>query len=160
VGALISAFSLVLRRSVRGLTRMVPISAGVFGAGLVAFGFSRWLPLSLVLMVFVGFGMLQGMTASNTIIQTLVPEDKRGRVMSYYTAAFVGMAPWGSLLAGSMAHWIGAPRTVMLTGSCCVAGGIWFWTRLPAIRREMRPIYERLGIIAPIPQPVQEQGVS
>ncbi len=160
VGALVSAFSLVLRRSVRGLTRMIPISAAVFGGGLVAFGFSRWLWLSLALMVFVGFGMLQGMTASNTIIQTLVPEDKRGRVMSYYTAAFVGMAPWGSLLAGSMAHWIGAPRTVMFTGSCCIAGGIWFWTRLPAIRREMRPVYERLGILTPIPQPVQEQGVS
>ncbi|HEY1809142.1 MAG TPA: MFS transporter [Acidobacteriaceae bacterium] len=159
-GALISAFSLVLRRSVRGLTRMIPVSAVVFGAGLVAFGFSRWLGLSLVLMVFVGFGMLQGMTASNTIIQTLVPEDKRGRVMSYYTAAFVGMAPWGSLLAGSMAHWIGAPRTVMFTGSCCIAGGIWFWTRLPAIRREMRPVYEQLGIITPIPQPVQEQAAN
>jgi MFS family permease len=159
-GALISAFSLVLRRSVRGLTRMIPVSAVVFGAGLVAFGFSRWLPLSLVLMLFVGFGMLQGMTASNTIIQTLVPEDKRGRVMSYYTAAFVGMAPWGSLLAGSMAHWIGAPRTVMFTGSCCIAGGIWFWTRLPAIRREMRPVYEQLGIITPIPQPVQEQAAN
>ena len=159
-GALISAFSLVLRRSVRGLTRMIPISAVVFGGGLVAFGFSRWLPLSLVLMLFTGFGMLQGMTASNTIIQTLVPEDKRGRVMSYYTAAFVGMAPWGSLLAGSMAHWIGAPRTVMFTGSCCIAGGIWFWTRLPAIRREMRPVYEQMGIITPIPQPQQEQAAN
>jgi MFS family permease len=159
-GALVSAFSLVLRRSVRGLTRMIPISAVVFGSGLVAFGFSRWMWLSMVLMVFVGFGMLQGMTASNTIIQTLVPEDKRGRVMSYYTAAFVGMAPWGSLLAGSMAHWIGAPRTVMFTGSCCIAGGIWFWTRLPAIRREMRPIYEQMGIITPIPQPQQEQAAN
>jgi len=159
-GALISAFSLVLRRSVRGLTRMIPISAVVFGGGLVAFGFSRWLPLSLVLMLFTGFGMLQGMTASNTIIQTLVPEDKRGRVMSYYTAAFVGMAPWGSLLAGSMAHWVGAPRTVMFTGSCCIAGGIWFWTRLPKIRREMRPIYEQMGIITPIPQPQQEQAAN
>jgi MFS family permease len=159
-GALVSAFSLVLRRSVRGLTRMIPFSAVVFGGGLVAFGFSRWLPLSLVLMLFTGFGMLQGMTASNTIIQTLVPEDKRGRVMSYYTAAFVGMAPWGSLLAGSMAHWIGAPRTVMFTGSCCIAGGIWFWTRLPAIRKEMRPIYEQLGIITPIPEPVQAQAAN
>jgi MFS family permease len=157
-GALISAFSLVMRRSVRGLTKMIPIAALVFGGGLVLFGFSRWVWLSLFLMLFVGFGMLQGMTASNTIIQTLVPEDKRGRVMSYYTAAFMGMAPFGSLLAGALAHWIGAPRTVMFTGSCCIVGGLWFWTRLPAIRREMRPIYEQLGIIAPIPQPVQEQA--
>jgi MFS family permease len=157
-GALISAFSLVMRRSVRGLTKMIPIAALVFGGGLVLFGLSRWVWLSLFLMLFVGFGMLQGMTASNTIIQTLVPEDKRGRVMSYYTAAFMGMAPFGSLLAGALAHWIGAPRTVMFTGSCCIVGGLWFWSRLPAIRREMRPIYEQLGIIAPIPQPVQEQA--
>jgi MFS family permease len=159
-GALVSALSLVLRRSVRGLTKMIPISAIVFGGSLVAFGFSRWLWVSLALMLFTGFGMLQGMTASNTIIQTLAPEDKRGRVMSYYTAAFVGMAPFGSLFAGSMAHWIGAPHTVMITGSCCIAGGIWFWTRLPAIRREMRPIYERLGIIAPLPESVQEPAAS
>jgi MFS family permease len=157
-GALVSAFSLVLRRSVRGLTKMIPIAAVVFGGGLVLFGFSRWVWLSLFLMLFVGFGMMQGMTASNTIVQTLVPEDKRGRVMSYYTAAFMGMAPFGSLLAGALAHWIGAPRTVMFTGSCCIVGGLWFWSRLPAIRREMRPVYEQLGIIAPIPQPVQEQA--
>ncbi|MFZ0272290.1 MAG: MFS transporter [Acidobacteriaceae bacterium] len=159
-GALISAFSLVLRRSVRGLSKMIPIAAGVFGGGLFVFGLSHWVWLSLILMLFVGFGMLQGMTASNTIIQTLSPEDKRGRVMSYYTAAFMGMAPFGSLLAGSLAHWIGAPRTVMFTGSCCIAGGLWFWSRLPAIRREMRPIYEQLGIIAPVPPPVQEQAAN
>lgn len=159
-GALVSALSLVLRRSVRGLTRMIPIAAAIFGAGLVAFGFSHWLWLSLFILLFTGFGMMQGMTASNTIIQTLVPEDKRGRVMSYYTAAFVGMAPFGSLLAGSLAHWIGAPRAVILTGSCCVAGAVWFSARLPAIRREMRPIYERLGILTPIPRPVEEQAAN
>jgi MFS family permease len=159
-GALVSALTLVLRRSVRGLTKRIPISAMVFGGSLVLFGFSHWVWVSLALMLFTGFGMLQGMTASNTIIQTLAPEDKRGRVMSYYTAAFVGMAPFGSLFAGSMAHWIGAPRTVMLTGSCCIAGGLWFWSRLPAIRREMRPVYERLGIIAPLPEPVQEQAAQ
>lgn len=159
-GALVSALSLVMRRSVRGLTKMIPISAMIFGASLVLFGFSHWLWASLALMLFTGFGMLQGLTASNTIIQTLAPEDKRGRVMSYYTAAFVGMAPFGSLFAGAMAHAIGAPRTVMVTGSCCIAGGLWFWTRLPAIRREMRPIYERLGIIAPLPQPVQEPAAN
>ncbi len=159
-GALVSAFSLVLRRSVRGLTKMIPAAAIVFGAGLFFFGLSRWLWLSLLLMLFVGFGMLQGMTVSNTIIQTLVPEDRRGRVMSYYTAAFMGMAPFGSLLAGSLAHWIGAPRTVMFTGSCCIAGGLWFWSRLPAIRREMRPVYEQLGIIAPVPEVVEEQAAN
>jgi MFS family permease len=154
VGALISALSLVLRKSVRGLLKMIPIAAAVFGTGLVLFGISHVLWLSLVLMVAVGFGMMQGLTASNTIIQTLVPEEMRGRVMSYYTAAFVGMSPFGSLLAGSLAHWIGAPRTVMFTGSCCVVGAAWFWTRMKFIGKEMRPIYIKLGII-PDPAPVE-----
>jgi MFS family permease len=98
-------------------------------------------------MLFVGFGMMQGMAASNTVIQTLVPEDKRGRVMSYYTMAFVGMAPWGSLLAGSLAHHFGAPRAVMISGAFCVAGAAWFTTQLKAVRKAMRPIYVEMGII-------------
>jgi MFS family permease len=162
VGAVISALSLVVRRSVRGLTKMLPIAATLFGVSLILFGLSRTLWLSLPLMLFIGFGMMQGLTVSNTIIQTLVPEDKRGRVMSYYTAAFVGMAPFGSLLAGTLAAWIGAPRTVMITGTCCIAGAVWFWTQLGAIRKEMRPIYERLGIIPAktptLSQPVEQQA--
>jgi MFS family permease len=147
VGALISALSLVVRKSVRGLLKMLPIAAASFGAGLFLFGLSHFLWLSLVLMVVVGFGMMQGLTASNTIIQTLVPEDKRGRVMSYYTAAFVGMAPFGSLLAGMLAHLMGAPRTVMLTGSCCILGAALFTARIKTIRDHMRPVYIELGIV-------------
>lgn len=147
VGALISALSLVARKTVRGLLKMIPISAALFGAGLIVFGLSRIDWLSMALMVVVGFGMMQGMTASNTIIQTLVPEDKRGRVMSYYTAAFVGMAPFGSLLAGGLAHWIGAPETVMLTGSCCIVGAALFTSRINLIRKHMRPVYIELGIV-------------
>jgi len=158
VGALISALSLVLRKSVRGLLKMLPIAASMFGVGLVCFGMSRVLWLSLGLMVVIGFGMMQGLTASNTIIQTLVDEQMRGRVMSYYTAAFVGMAPFGSLLAGTLAHWIGAPRTVMLTGTFCIIGAAWFWTRLGEIRKEMRPIYIQLGIVPAPPEVVEEQA--
>ncbi len=157
VGALISALSLVLRKSVRGLVKMLPISACMFGVGLVCFGLSHVLWLSLCLMVAVGFGMMQGLTVSNTIIQTLVPEDKRGRVMSYYTAAFVGMAPFGSLLAGALAHWIGAPRTVMVTGTCCILGAAWFWSRRKEIRDVIRPIYIQLGIVPAPPDLVEEQ---
>ncbi len=157
VGALISALSLVVRKSVRGLVKMLPISASMFGVGLVCFGLSHLLWLSLGLMVVVGFGMMQGLTASNTIIQTLVPEDKRGRVMSYYTAAFVGMAPFGSLLAGALAHWIGAPRTVMITGTCCILGAALFWSRRKEIRDVMRPIYIQLGIVPAPPEMVEEQ---
>ncbi len=149
IGALASAISLAFRKSVLGLGRMIAISAAVFGVGLVAFGMSRWLPLSLVLMTIVGFGFMQGMAASNTIIQTVVPEDKRGRVMSYYTMAFVGMAPFGSLLAGALAHLLSAPATVMISGGFCIAGAAWYMTQLPNIREHIRPIYRELGILPP-----------
>jgi MFS family permease len=92
-------------------------------------------------------GMMQGMAASNTIIQTLVSEDKRGRVMSYYTMAFMGMAPFGSLLAGTMASAVGAPLTVIVNGAVVVLGAAWFFTRLPSIRRVIRPIYREMGIL-------------
>jgi MFS family permease len=147
VGALVSAISLAVRKSVRGLTTMIQLSAFCFGAGLILFGLSHHLALSLVLMLVTGFGMMQGLAASNTIIQTLVPEDKRGRVMSYYTMAFVGMAPFGSLMAGALAHRFGAPHTVIFTGSVCVLGGVWFSTQLRSIRQIMRPIYVEMGII-------------
>jgi len=154
VGSLASALSLVLRKSVRGLLKMIPIAAAIFGTGLVLFGLSHVLWLSMVLLLVVGFGMMQGLTASNTIIQTIVPEDKRGRVMSYYTVAFVGMAPFGSLMAGALAHLIGAATTVVISGICCMLGSAWFFTRMPSIRVVMRPIYEHLGII-PTTRPVE-----
>jgi len=147
VGSLGSALALVLRRSVRGLTGMIPIASVAFGVGLICFGLSNTLWLSMLMMLVTGFGMMQGMVASNTILQTLVDENMRGRVMSYYTMAFVGMAPFGSLLAGGLAHAIGAQRTVMVSGVACILGALWFWTRLKGIRRQMRPIYERLGIV-------------
>jgi MFS family permease len=147
VGALISAASLALRKSVRGLTTMIQIAAVLFGTGLILFGLSHHLALSLLLMLIVGFGMMQGLAASNTVIQTLVPEDKRGRVMSYYTMAFVGMTPFGSLLAGALAHSFGAPHAVMITGAFCLAGAAWYTTQLKSIRSVMRPIYIEMGII-------------
>jgi MFS family permease len=161
VGALISALSLAARRNVRGLIRMIPIAAAVFGLGLIGFGLSHVFWLSMLTVLIAGMGMMQGMAASNTIIQTLVDEDKRGRVMSYYTMAFMGMATFGSLLAGTMAHAIpamsmgfvggtplaGAQWTVILNGVVVVLGAAWFVTRLPALRRVVRPIYEEMGII-------------
>ena len=155
VGSLISALALVMRRSVRGLTRIIPVAATAFGVGLIGFGLSNSLALSLPLMLLTGFGMMQGVTASNTIIQTLVDENMRGRVMSYYTMAFVGMAPFGSLLAGALAHAIGAPYTVMVSGIACILGALWFWSQLPKLRRDMRPVYERLGIIPGPSLPVE-----
>ncbi|MDR3772127.1 MAG: MFS transporter [Terracidiphilus sp.] len=149
VGALISALALAARKSVLGLVRMIPLAATVFGLGLIGFGLSRVFWLSTIMVLIAGMGMMQGMAGSNTIIQTLVPEDKRGRVMSYYTMAFVGMAPFGSLLAGSLAHAIGAPWTVIANGSAVLLGAAWFWTQLPAVRRAIRPIYQEMGILPP-----------
>jgi MFS family permease len=153
IGAIVSGFSLAMRRSVRGLLKMIPIAAIVFGLGLIAFGRSTNQWLSLALMLVVGWGMMQGLTTSNTIIQTIVPTDKRGRVMSYYTIAFVGMAPFGSLLAGALASTLGAPRTVMLSGAACILGGIAFFLHMPRLRTLLRPVYQQLGIVpADIPQ--------
>jgi MFS family permease len=149
VGALVSGLSLAVRKSVIGLTRMLQIAGAMLGTALILFGLSHTLWLSLVLMVFAGFGLMQGAAVSNTIIQSLVKEDKRARVMGYYTMAFFGSAPFGSLLAGAMAHRIGAPHTVMVTGACCVAGSFWFTFELPKIREIMRPIYQSMGLLRP-----------
>jgi MFS family permease len=159
VGALVSALSLALRKSVRGLTTMIQIAAIMFGTGLILFGLSHYLALSLLLMLVVGFGMMQGLAASNTVIQTLVPEDKRGRVMSYYTMAFVGMTPFGSLLAGTLAHRFGAPHAVIITGAFCLAGAVWYTTQLKSIRSIMRPIYIEMGILQGS-EPVLEEQVG
>ncbi len=147
IGALASGLSLAVRKSVVGLTGMLQIATALLGAALIAFGLSHTLWLSLALMVLVGFGMMQGAAASNTIIQSLVPEDKRARAMSFYTMAFFGAAPFGSLLAGALAHRIGAPHTVILTGSCCLASALWFTLDLPKIRAIMQPIYQEMGLL-------------
>ncbi len=155
VGALASAISLALRRSVVGLGRMIAISSGVFGVGLIAFGLSRSLWLSLPLMLATGFGMMQQMAASNTILQTIVADDKRGRVMSFYTLAVLGITPIGSLIAGSLASKIGAPATLILGGSVVAAAAAVFTLQLPALRREVRPIYAQLGIIPEVAAGIQ-----
>ncbi len=171
VGALISALSLAARKSVRGLIRTIPIASAVFGLGLIGFGLSHSFWFSMLTVSIAGMGMMQGMAASNTIIQTLVSEDKRGRVMSYYTMAFVGMAPFGSLLAGTMASAIptasvrflggivltGAQWTVMINGAVVVLGAAWFFTRLPAVREVVRPIYQEMGIIPAAREMAAEQ---
>ena len=134
---------------------MIPTVAAVFGGGLIAFSFSRNYWLSLALMGVTGFGMMQFAAASNTVIQTIVEEDKRGRVMSYYMMAYMGASPFGSLLAGSLAPVIGAPGTVLLCGIGCVAGAAWFWLQIPKLRPVIRPIYQRLGIL-----PVRAEGAN
>jgi MFS family permease len=155
-GALVSAMVLALRRSVLGLDRMIPIAAAIFGASLIAFSFSREFWLSMLLLPFAGFGLMQQLAASNTILQTIVDDEKRGRVMAYYAMAFLGMAPFGSLLGGEVAGHIGAPATLMIGGSICIAGSVWFALLLPTIRDFVRPIYRELGILPELAMGVQQ----
>ncbi len=155
VGALASAALLAGRRSVLGLGRMIPISAGIFGAALIAFCGSRVFWLSMLLLLGTGFGFLQQMAASNTILQTIVAEEKRGRVMAYYAMAFQGVAPFGSLLAGALAAKIGAPKTLAGGGVLCLLGALWFARQLPEIRRRVRPIYAEMGILPALASTVE-----
>jgi MFS family permease len=146
-GALVGALYLASRRSVIGLGRGMVFSSACFGVGLIAFSFSHVLWLSLAVLPLVGAGMMITMASANTIIQTVVDEELRGRVMAFYTMAFLGTAPIGSLLAGVAASRIGAQRTVLLGGIACIAAALWFGTRLPRFRQLVRPIYIERGII-------------
>lgn len=138
VGALSGALLLASRKSLRGLARWVAAADVGFGVALVAFAFSRTYLLSLALLVPVGFSMMIGMGSSNTLIQGMVPDRLRGRVMSVYSMMFMGMAPVGSLLAGALAGKLGAPLTVACSGAICVVAAIVFWTQLPRIRVDAR----------------------
>jgi MFS family permease len=148
LGALASALALAMRKSVKGLTRNLQAAVALLGVGLIFFGLSHVLWLSLLLMVVVGFGLIQAAAVCNTIIQSLVPDDKRARVMGYYTMAFVGASPFGSLMAGALAQRIGAPHTVMLTGALCIMGAAWFTLQLPKIRPAMRDAYREKELSA------------
>jgi MFS family permease len=147
VGALTGAIFLASRRSILGLGRIVVIASSLFGIGLIGFSLSHFFWLSMVMMIPTGFGMMVQMTATNTLLQTIVDEDKRGRVMSFYAMAFMGMVPFGSLFAGSLASRIGAPMTTMIGGIFCILGSVLFAKKLPSLRAMVRPIYAEKGII-------------
>jgi MFS family permease len=147
-GALGGALYLASRRSVLGLGRAMAVASTTFGIGLVAFSLSRSLLLSLLVLPVVGAGMMITMAATNTIIQTVVQEELRGRVMAFYTMAFLGTAPIGSLVAGVAADRIGPQHTILFGGLSCIAAGTWFAFNLPRLREMVRPIYVERGILA------------
>ncbi len=147
LGALIGALWLATRPSVRGLSLVITVAAAVFGVGLVCFSASRALPLSMALLVVTGGGMMVMSASTNTVLQTVVPPALRGRVMSLYTMAFMGMGTIGSLAAGWLATRFGAPPTVALGGLGCIAAAAWFARQRAALRDHVRPIYRELGII-------------
>lgn len=151
LGALTGAVTLAMRPSVLGLGRIIVWSSSLFGIGLIGLGLSRWLWLSLIAVAAAGFGLMRHMASTNTILQTIVEEDKRGRVMAYYSMAFQGLAPFGSLAAGALAARVGAPWTIIGGGALCLAGAAGFAAHLPRLRRAIRPIYRELGILPPLP---------
>jgi MFS family permease len=156
VGALIGALYLASRTAVPGLGRLLPFAAATFGASLIGVGLSRSLLLSLLFMVTAGIGFMLHLAASNTLLQTLVREDMRGRVMALYTMAFMGMATFGSLLAGAVAVYLGAPRTLMAGGFVCILGAIAFRYKLPQLREQARPVYVAKGILPAVSETVRE----
>jgi MFS family permease len=148
VGAVIGATYLASRRSVVGLGRIIAITSGIFGIGLISFSLSYVLWLSLFLQLLMGFGMMVHMASCNTLLQTMVEDDKRGRVMSLYAMALMGVAPFGSLAGGTLAARIGAPHTLVIGGVLCILGSYIFSRKLPLIREMVRPIYLRKGILS------------
>lgn len=156
VGAIAASVYLASRRTVVGLGTVIAIAAGVFGAALIAFGCSSWLWLSMIILAFGGWGMVMTFAAGNTVLQTLAEEDKRGRVMSFFTMAFIGMTPFGNLAAGLAARhlsrgidplWNGASRTLMISGSVCMLGACAFAYMLPRLRKIVYPIFREKGIL-------------
>ncbi|MEN6448622.1 MAG: MFS transporter [Syntrophaceae bacterium] len=147
MGSFTAALYLASRKSVVGLGRIIAIAPGILGVSIAAFAFSPYTWLSMALLVFAGIGMMLQIAASNTFLQTIVDDDKRGRVVSLFAMAFLGVAPFGSLLTGALASRIGAPLTVLIGGLCCIAGSASFVCWLPGFRKIVRPIYERMGII-------------
>lgn len=146
-GAMMGAIYLASRRTVPGLERLIPMAAALFGIGLIAVSVSRNFILSLLLMVITGIGMMLGLASSNTILQTIVDDDKRGRVMSIYTMAFMGTAPFGSFIAGSLASMTSVPFTLALGGASCIMGAVVFAYNLPHLDVKIKSAYERIGMI-------------
>jgi MFS family permease len=130
LGALVGAIYLASKKGVRGLERTIALSTFILSAGLIVLSFSSGLWPSLFLMAFIGFGIMVNTASSNTVLQTLVDDDKRGRVMSFYTMAFIGLSPFGSLLAGSLASVIGTPNTILIAGIFCILGALVFVQRM------------------------------
>jgi MFS family permease len=147
VGALGGALYLASRHSVVGLGRVMMLATLTFGAALIVFALSRALWLSLLVLPLAGAGLMIEMASTNTILQTLVEERLRGRVMAFYAMAFLGTAPIGSLMAGALASRIGAPATIAAGGVVVLLGGLWFARRLPALAALVRPIYVERGLL-------------
>jgi MFS family permease len=159
IGALLGALTLASRTGVHGLGRWVAFSCAGFGVSLILFSLSRNFWLSVVLLLPVGFGMMLQMSASNTLIQAMVPDHLRGRVMAVYSMMFMGMAPVGAFLGGALAHKLGAPLTVSMGAVACIGGAALFGLQLPKIRVEARQLIVAQGMVAGDPPDEIASGV-
>lgn len=159
-GALLGALFLASRETVLKLGRIIPLAVIVFGTALVILSFSRIFLLSAFVMVFVGMGLMLQAASSNTILQTITEDEKRGRVMSFYTMAVMGTSPFGSLLAGWLAKAIGTPLTIFTGGILSVAGAVLFLRKLPELKQLVHPIYVKMGIIPEVAQGIQNASES
>jgi MFS family permease len=146
IGALIATIFLASREKVMRLGRIIPVSAGIFAVGLVLFAFTRTLWISVIILAISGFGFMVHMAATNTILQTIVEDDKRGRAMSFYAMAFMGVAPFGSLLAGSLANLIGVTNAIIIGGMVCIIAALVFTTKIPMLKGHVKPIYDRITL--------------
>jgi len=155
IGALVGTVYLASRKTILGAGVRVAVGAIIFGAGLVAAALTHNLIIALIGLGFSGLGLIVQLATSNTVLQTIVDDDKRGRVMSLYTMAFMGMAPFGSILGGALADHIGVPMTFLVGGIACIGGALLFATRIPALRPMVLPIYRRKGIIPEIAEGLQ-----
>lgn len=156
IGALAGAVHLASRTTVLRLGRIVPVASILFGGSLVVLAFTQMISVALVLMVFIGMGMMLQTAASNTILQTITDDDKRGRVMGFYTIAVMGTAPFGSLMSGALARLIGTPGTFIVNGIATIIGALFFLRKLPELRVLVRPIYVKLGIIPEVAAGMQD----
>lgn len=147
LGALCAALTLAARRSVRGLMRQIPFCTLSFGVAVAAFSQISTLWLALPLLFGMGFAMMTQHAACNTLLQTIVESDKRGRVMSLYSMAFIGLAPFGSLWAGALAHQTSVAVTLLVCAGGSLMAGAWFSAQLPSLRADVAPIYRKLGIL-------------
>lgn len=146
LGAFSGTVYLASKKNAVLLSNMLPVSAGIFGLGIILFSFSYVMWVSLLLLFIAGFGIMVQMASSNTILQTIADDDKRGRVMSFYTMAFIGMTPIGSLLAGWLATGFGARNTLIISGISCIITAVIFAFKVPYLRKIVRPIYVKMGI--------------
>jgi MFS family permease len=153
LGAMFGAFTLAMRQELRGLGKIVAYSAIGLGVSLTFFGASRLYWFSLVALTLAGYAMMMQFTSANTLIQAMVPDQLRGRVMSLYSMMFIGMAPIGSLVAGKLAQHIGAPITVALGGLISLIGGVVFAFKWPSMRAPARELVAAQGMMQPQPPP-------